>query len=548
MSPPGPAPDASSPAPLGLGPAVALAVLAGILYFVGFVGFGVHPLTWIAFVPVLFAVRGQRRRRVWGLSVLFGTVTMCGGYYWIVHLLQEFAYLPLPLAVLGYLLLCAYQGFLLALAVVLCERGRARLGLAPVWTLPVGYVALELAYPLLFPHYVGNSLYELSFLTQIVELTGMGGLTVLVGLVNGGFYEVVEARRDGRAIVARRAVVPIAAYLLVAGYGLVRLPMIDAEIAAAPKLRVAMVQTNLGARDKADHRDEFIRRHQAMSAELVAADPAIDLVVWPESAYNRWISRSTDDLSPVLGPLGKPVLFGALTWDRAPDGRERRYNTALLTDARGQKLGLFDKIELLAFGETIPLIETVPQIRKWFPRSSVFDRGTEYRPLALAPDVKLLPMICYEDILPAFVRRLWNRGGAAEALVNITNDSWYGDTHEPLIHLVLATFRTIETRRALIRSTNTGISAFVDPAGRIVKRTGQWTKETLVDEVPLVRDGSSTLYMAVGDVLGWLGLALVALGLWRSRGRGAPAPEVQVAPAKPSPPAKSKRKSRGPRG
>jgi apolipoprotein N-acyltransferase len=162
--------------------------------------------------------------------------------------------------------------------------------------------------------------------------------------------------------------------------------------------------------------------------------------------------------------------------------------------------------------------------------------------------VKLLPMICYEDILPAFVRRLWNRGGAAEALVNITNDSWYGDTHEPLIHLVLATFRTIETRRALIRSTNTGISAFVDPAGRIVKRTGQWTKETLVDEVPLVRDGSSTLYMVVGDVLGWLGLALVALGLWRSRGRGAPAPEVQVAPAKPSPPAKSKRKSRGPRG
>ncbi len=79
-----------------------------------------------------------------------------------------------------------------------------------------------------------------------------------------------------------------------------------------------------------------------------------------------------------------------------------------------------------------------------------------------------------------------------------------------------------------------------------MKRTGQWTKETLVDEVPLVRDGSSTLYMAVGDVLGWLGLALVALGLWRSRGRGAP--EFEAAAAAPSPPPKSKRKSRGSRG
>jgi apolipoprotein N-acyltransferase len=86
-----------------------------------------------------------------------------------------------------------------------------------------------------------------------------------------------------------------------------------------------------------------------------------------------------------------------------------------------------------------------------------------------------------------------------------------------LIHLVLASFRTIETRRALIRSTNTGISAFVDPAGRIERRAGQWTKETLIDDVPLIDDGSTTIYMMVGDVYGYLALVLVAVGYLKSR-------------------------------
>jgi apolipoprotein N-acyltransferase len=133
--------------------------------------------------------------------------------------------------------------------------------------------------------------------------------------------------------------------------------------------------------------------------------------------------------------------------------------------------------------------------------------------------VKVLPMICYEDIIPTFVRRMWRAGGPAAALVNVTNDSWYGDTHEPLIHLVLASFRSIETRRALIRSTNTGISAFVDPMGRITQRSGQWTQETLVAEVPLIEDGESTVYMKVGDVLPWLALGAVAWGAVRLRRR-----------------------------
>jgi len=179
-------------------------------------------------------------------------------------------------------------------------------------------------------------------------------------------------------------------------------------------------------------------------------------------------------------------------------------------------LQLFDKVELLMFGETIPLVETFPQIEKLFPRSGTFTRGKTFKSFRVPwrghQPVKVLPMICYEDIIPTFVRRMWREGGPADALVNVTNDSWYGDTHEPLIHLVLASFRSIETRRALMRSTNTGISAFVDPVGRITQRTGQWTQETLVADVPVIQDGESTVYMKVGEVLPWLSFTAVAAG------------------------------------
>jgi apolipoprotein N-acyltransferase len=126
-------------------------------------------------------------------------------------------------------------------------------------------------------------------------------------------------------------------------------------------------------------------------------------------------------------------------------------------------------------------------------------------------------MVCYEDLIPTLVRKIWKKDGPADVLVNVTNDSWYGDTHEPLIHLVLASFRSIETRRALIRSTNTGISAIVDPSGRIVQRTGQWTQETLVADVPLIEDGSTTVYMKAGDVVGWLAASLALLMLVQAR-------------------------------
>jgi apolipoprotein N-acyltransferase len=496
---------------------LALAVSAGVLDALGFVGFGVFPLIWVALVPALAATRGQPGRRALGYGLVFGTVANLGGYYWIATMLTEFGGLPWALGGLGLVLLCVYQGGAFALLLWAVRRAEDRLGLAPLWTLAVAYPAVEFAYPLLFPYSIGASQYRFTAITQIVEVTGLLGLTALIGLVNGAVYELLAARLERRRPGAWRLVVPAVLLAAVLAYGLLRMPAVERTTAAAPRIKVALVQTNLGARDKSADPGLFVARHQAMSRAALAAHPDLDLVVWPETAYNRGLRKGVRSVrDQVTQGIDRPMLWGALTYRPRPDGDADLFNTALLTSAIGEVLGSYDKTELLLFGERIPLVETFPRIRRWFPRSSIFTPGESRSHLRLGA-LTFLPMICYEDILPAFVRGSWRSAGPAQVLVNLTNDSWYGDSHEPLIHLALATFRTIETRRALIRATNTGISALVDPLGRIVARTGQWRAEVLVGEVPVIEGGASTVYMRTGDLVGWLAWIGVLVGLVADR-------------------------------
>ena len=102
-----------------------------------------------------------------------------------------------------------------------------------------------------------------------------------------------------------------------------------------------------------------------------------------------------------------------------------------------------------------------------------------------------------------------------DVMINLSNDSWYGKSTEPMEHLALASFRSIEHRRSLVRSTNTGISAFVDPVGRIVARSGIWTRETLVDRVAIMKQGP-TVYALLGDWIGWVCALLSLAGIGRA--------------------------------
>src|SRR5690606_12526237 len=193
----------------------------------------------------------------------------------------------------------------------------------------------------------------------------------------------------------------------------------------------------------------------------------------------------------------------------------RYYNTAYLTDANGEILGTYDKTFLLMFGEYLPFGDRFPILYELSPNSGRFTKGEHKQPLTLDA-MRISTLICYEDVLPRFTRSAV-REARPNLLVNITNDAWFGDTQEPYIHLAMAKLRAVEHHRALVRATNSGVSAIVSPTGEIVEQSGLLERASLRASVPLLDD--RTLFERLGSwpaVLSlFLGLFYVAKGIFR---------------------------------
>jgi len=210
-----------------------------------------------------------------------------------------------------------------------------------------------------------------------------------------------------------------------------------------------------------------------------------------------------------------PILFGATSGRvfeiEDPNSlRNIRYNSAFVADRDGRVLGRYDKQYLLAFGEYIPLGDWFPILYEWSPESGRFLPGPASEPLDFEGH-RLGVLICYEDIIPGHTNSVAAAG--AHALVNLSNDAWFGKTKEAWQHFVLAAFRAVEQRLPLVRATTTGISGFVSATGEIRYMTDPEGAETFVVDLPLLED-SWTVYRAGGRHFPWvLGLLLAGLAV-----------------------------------
>jgi apolipoprotein N-acyltransferase len=276
----------------------------------------------------------------------------------------------------------------------------------------------------------------------------------------------------------------------------------------------------MGLMEKRTSFNEGLRRHQDATHRL-QRDKGADFVVWSETSAMRPVGDDTyqqELRAGVARSLGVPAIFGAVTVKQVSDERQYVfYNTAVSSTADGTINGRYDKEFLLMFGEYLPFGDTFTKLYEWSPHSGHFTPGTSLDPLTI--DLKgtrhpVTALICYEDILPRFTNEAV-RHGNPELLVNMTNDAWFGDTTEPWEHLALAQLRAVEHRRYLVRGTNSGVSAVVDPVGRVITHSGTFAVETLSATIHWMR--SSTVYEAVGD-WPWLLVSVALLvGCFRAR-------------------------------
>lgn len=487
---------------------LALPTVSGIVYFLSWIGFGIWPLAFVCFVPLLWSLRGAGRKQAFARGAWMGFVTHLGGYTWVVHTLRVFAFAPLPVAVLGYLLLCAVQGLLFGVLALLMAWLWDRTRWPAAALLPVALVACEFAFPLLFQSYTGVALMPLLPLVQIADLGGVLLLSALQALVNGALFDALLSWRSGGGLPIRSLSASLVALLASAAYGSVRLLSMDHAQREAPQLAVGLAQPDVGEIELHERPDASVRALQDETAELHARGALLG--IWPEGGFNtRAIHQGELFAKDVQRGTPLPLIAGVV---RVAPGKV--WNSAVVVDPEGRIGDHYDKIQLLAFGEYLPGGDFFPRLYEWFPLASHFARGTTTAPLGVAGYL-FATFICYEDILPGIVRAtMRDHGkGRAHAMVNLTNDSWYGAGHEQEQHLMLAAVRSIEHRRWLLRATSTGISAFVDATGRVVQRIERNQRGVAVREVPML--SGTTVYQVAGDWPGWLSLAVSAMALLR---------------------------------
>jgi len=340
---------------------------------------------------------------------------------------------------------------------------------------------------------------------QTVELGGPLLASATIALVNVAVFEVARASLGLRAWPVP-LVVGIVVYLgVTVAYGAFRIDALEGQTAEAPSLMVGLVQGNVSIEesiaDPLQRRRVYIEQTRELEHEAVP----LNLVVWPESVFYPWVARTLPGHGPdIRNGLRSPVLLGVTTFVPGTD-YEQKFNSALLVNTDQTFGEVYDKNELVMFGEYLPY--------ELVPNANPLAAGTEHAPLHL-DSWRLSTPICYEDLLPDFVRRMV-RDGDPHVLVNLTNDSWFGDSQGAWIHLRLAQFRAIEHRRYLLRAANTGITAVVDAAGRLVQRTDVETGANLIATVPMLT--GSTVYGRFGDWPGWVSLALTLYFVGRRR-------------------------------
>jgi apolipoprotein N-acyltransferase len=506
--------------------ALGLATLSGCLWFLAVTPFDLSALAWIAAVPMLLAVdRAPTFKQALFLGWWAGVVETGGGFYWLIDVMQRFAEFPWIAAALVFLLFCAARAliFLLFTALVCGVRTRRRVPMT--WLAPLGMVSSELVVPQLFPCGQWISQAWNPHVIQIAELTGPLGVTALLMMVNGALYDLFA---DGRA--ARYRAMAAAALLAAALiFGAVRMRQVDDIVAQAPRLKIGLVQPNFGYTvDGEFSREEALRQLTALQAESRRLQQAgAQLLVWSEGAYPVTLPRNfTSDFPPdYLGMIRRgfdvPVVIGA---DMYEPTHEDAFNSAILLDGSGQVVSHYDKVRLLAFGEYIPGIETFPWLRKFLPPGTGrFTAGKGPGVLTLqgpgGRTWRLGPVICYEDILQGFLRGVGQLH--PNLLVNLTSDSWFGAETEPWEHLALSVFAGVELRVSMVRAVNSGVSAFIDPNGRLLQKTyaddpyrHPHPEDGMVVAAPWM-PGGHTVFVAVGNLFAYLCMAatLILLGI-----------------------------------
>jgi apolipoprotein N-acyltransferase len=525
-----------------------LAVLAGILQILIFPLPGLYVLSWIAAAPLLLAILQARRPKTlqlndsgarlepaspaqaFVLAYVSGIIWYCGTCYWVYDTMHQYGGLSVPAALGILLLFCLYLALyngVFGLLIALAADRRSPFHRRALILAPFLWVALELARTRIsgFPwDLLGTVQVDNVPLARIAAFVGVYGISFEIMLVNAAIaaaFIVPRHRRQALLIAAVAAV-----FVLQAGRWL-PIPWLPADHAAY------LVQENIPILDNSawtkDYFEGTLRDLNWITLHPPGGGQDLQppsLVVWPESPapfYSgdpmfRMAASQTARESRAWLITGSVGIKNGST---NPVTGTEAFNSAVLVSPEGEWVSRYDKVHLVPFGEYVPFQKLLAFAGGLTQAVGDFSAGTSRQPLN-AGGVKLGTFICYESIFPDEVRQFARNG--AQVFVNISNDGWYGDSGAYAQHLNQSRMRAIENSRWLLLDTNTGVTASVDPNGRIVARLQRKIRGTLI--APYALTDVTTFYTRHGDWFAYLcaiisaGILLMRIPLHKHTGNG----------------------------
>jgi apolipoprotein N-acyltransferase len=488
-----------------------IAVLAGAASALAMAPINAWPILFLTFPVLVWLVDGSTAGRWSGAFTAalagwcFGFGYFVAGLYWIGYAFlvdaKTFGWL-LPIAVSGLpAYLAIFTGLGLAAARLIWVRGPTRvLGLAAMLT-GAEWVRGHLLSG--FPwNTFGYALTEPLALAQSVTLTGVWGLTFLCIAICASPALLADDTADTPH--PRRAI--FAGLLVLAAltsYGVVRLAQHPTEFVDGVKLRI--MQPNLQQDDKFNYSakaavmERYLRLSDRVTGPTSKGVHDANILIWPESAFPFFLTREPDALtqiSSLLKPSTELIVGAVRAAPGANAANPRAYNSVYVIDPDGSIRGIYDKVHLVPFGEYLPLQRLLERfgLRNLTKQVGGFLSGDRRRAMEVPGAPKMLPLICYEAIFPGSAVPPGERPGW---LVNVTNDGWFGISTGPHQHFQQARVLAIAEGLPLVRAANTGISAVVDPLGRVVASLPLGSEGILDASLP--KAIAPTAYVRFGD-------------------------------------------------
>ncbi len=496
-------------------PAYVAAILGGAVLAVAWLVPETAVSAWLGGIAALLLVYAVRARRAYLPLYCAGLVGHLVGFHWVYQTVRVFGEFGPPAAGAVFAIFVvtgALQFLLFALIHHYLDPAFDALALRSATAIALS----ELLMPRLFPWHLGHTQIAFTPFVQIAGLAGAIAVSFLMFWLAEAIVRVVVCRERRKALL-----LPVVLSLLALAYGAAMMGTFRSSRGVPQE--VALVQGNATLAEKRDLASA--RQNLARIFDLSTAVAGPDtLVVWPEGSVPAYIPARIGSVGdpPILPWIGNGSAFLVGAYSFLPN--EERFNAAFAVYPDGDVPMPYFKRVLIPFGEYMPLASYFTGLKELNAKAGVFSAGTEavvfaypmHRPDGTSYTLKVSPLICYEDTVPALARESVGQG--AELLVNITSDSWFGRTLAPHQHHLIAAFRAIENRRFLIRATDTGLSAVVDPLGKTIARIPPFSEATATAQVRLLSYRSAYTNW-VGDRPWWallaMSIGMVVVRRWR---------------------------------